>query len=555
MKGVPTSLLLARAIQKVSLITALVVSSTGLAYGQSFITKNILVIMTDDQRWDTVSQMPNLTSIASQGVTFPNAFMTTPLCGPSRSMLYSGGYLSQNTGVLGNNPPNGGAKIFNDQQNLGVMLQSAGYRTQFVGKWINGYEGMGKYVPPGWSQWIGRHSFATIANWSSFQYVFGASTQTPSTGTIVGAHEYTTYFERDQVLNFISSTPTTQPFFIFWAPSSPHPPATPAPEDMNLFTNYLYRGRGYGDTNLSTKPLWVQHFTPTETGAFGDQFVRNQLQSIQSVDRSVQSVIDELKTLGLYDNTLIIFTSDNGYMWGEHGLWGKDKAYQESLKVPLIVLMPGVTPRTDNSLVAASLDIGPTLFEIAGITKKTDGMSLVSLLNTPGSPWRADFFIEAADNNFNGNAIWAGLQNSQYKYVRYWTGEEELYDLNADPYELNNLQSDPTHTAVKSDMWTRTQQLRGLAIIPVNNLPASRVGVPFSFQMQPWGGQAPFTWTVSTGSLPPGITLDAVGGLISGTPTAKGAYQFSLRIADSSLATQTGKPKTFASRVLKIVVN
>jgi hypothetical protein len=290
-------------------------------------------------------------------------------------------------------------------------------------------------------------------------------------------------------------------------------------------------------------------------GAYGDQFVRNQLQAIQSVDRSVQSVIDELKTLGLYDNTVIIFTSDNGYMWGEHGLWGKDKAYQESLRIPFIVLMPGVPPRTDNSLIAASLDIGPTLFEIAGITKNTDGMSLVSLLNTPGTPWRADFFIEAADNNLGGDAIWAGLQNSHYKYVRYWTGEEELYDLNADPYELDNLQNDPTQAQVKAAMWTRTQQLRGLAIIPVNKLPASKVGVPFRYQMRTWGGLAPFKWTVSTGSLPPGIKLNTVAGRIAGTPTARGTYQFSLRISDSSLATQRGKPKTFVSRLLKMIVN
>ncbi len=297
MKSVRASILLAGEIQKLGLLIALIIGSIGLAHAQSFIPKNILVIMTDDQRWDTVEQMPNLTSIAAQGVTFPNAFMTTPLCGPSRSMLYSGGYLSQNTGVLGNNPPNGGAKIFNDHDNLGMLLQAAGYRTQFVGKWINGYEGMSKYVPPGWSQWIGRHSFATVANWSSFQYVIGTSTQTSSTGTIVTAKEYTTYYERDQVLSFLSSTPTTQPFFIFWAPSSPHPPAVPAPEDADLFANYVYRGRGYNDPNLSTKPSWVRHYTPP-AGPYGDGFVRNQLQSIQSVDRSVQSVIDELENAG-----------------------------------------------------------------------------------------------------------------------------------------------------------------------------------------------------------------------------------------------------------------
>jgi arylsulfatase A-like enzyme len=299
----------------------------------------------------------------------------------------------------------------------------------------------------------------------------------------------------------------------------------------------------------------VRHYKPTADGAYGDDFVRKQLQSLQSLDRSVQSVIDQLKTSGLYDNTVIIFTSDNGYLWGEHGLWGKDKAYEESLKIPLFVIMPGIAARVDNSLIAASIDVASTVFDIAGISKQTDGMSLVPLLNTPGAPWRADFFIEAADDNTGGNAIWSGLQNGQYKYVRYWTGEEELYDLNADPYELVNLQSDAAHADVKAEMWQRTQQLRGLAIIPVIKFPASKVGTPFSYQMQTWGGLAPFTWTLLSGALPPGVTLDSAAGLIQGTPTAAGTYKFALRIYDSSLATQTGKPKTFASRVMSLVVS
>jgi N-acetylglucosamine-6-sulfatase len=543
----------ARTIRQLGLLTALIIGGIGLAQGQS--ARNILVILSDDQRWDTVNQMPYLSAIATQGVTFPNAFTTTPLCAPSRSMLFSGGYLSQNTGVFGNNPPNGGAKLFNDRANLGVMLQSAGYKTLFVGKWINGYEGMSKYVPPGWSQWVGRHSFATQTSWSSFQYVFGSSTGTSSTGTISTANEYTAYYERDQLLKFLSNTPATQPFFILWSPTSPHPPATPAPEDKNLFGSFLYRGRGYGETDLSDKPSWVRHYKPGGEDTGGDAFVRKQLQTLQSLDRSVQSVIDALISSGRYDNTVIIYTSDNGYLWGEHGLWGKNKPYEESMKVPFIVLMPGVAPRTDNALVATSLDIGPTLFEIAGIAKQTDGMSLVSRLNSPASPWRTEFFIEAADYNLGGNAIWAGVQNGQYKYVRYWTGEEELYDLNADPYELNSLQKDPAHDNVRGAMWGRTQELLGLAIVPVTAFPASRAGTPFSYQMRIWGGHAPFTWTVITGSLPPGMILDRAAGLIHGTPTASGTYQFSLRITDSSLATQAGKPKTFATKALKLVVN
>ncbi len=520
------------------------------AVGPALAQMNVVVIMTDDQRSDTVSWTPNIAALAAQGVTFSNAFMPTPLCGPSRAMLFSGGYRSQNTGVLTNAAPNGGAKIFNDAGNVGVMLQTAGYRTQFVGKWINAYEGMGKYVPPGWTKWVGRHSFATTTSWSSFQYTTGTSGKTSSTGVISTAHQYTTDFERDQVLDFMSSTPAGQPFFVLWATSAPHPPATPEAQDANLFPGYVYRGRGYGETDLSDKPAWVRSFTGKDT----DEFVRDQLRSLQSVDRAVADVVAKLKALGKLNNTVIIFTSDNGYLWGEHGLWGKDKIYEESIRVPFIVVMPGVAPRTDDSLVLPSLDIGPTAFEIAGVSKKTDGMSLISLLTYSGQPWRTDFFFEHAAENVNGNAIWAGIRDSRWKYVRYWTGDEELYDLNADPYELKSLHKDSSLSALKTMMWTRTQQQLGLAIIPVKKFPSSKVGVHFSYQMKPWGGVAPFTWIVVSGQIPPGLTLNAATGVIQGTPTKQGTYSFAVRLTDSSLATQAGKARTFITKTMALAV-
>ena len=536
-------------LKRLSLALA-AVAGLSMAVAPALAQMNVLVILTDDERFDSVVWTPNIADLASRGVTFANAYMPTPICGPSRAMLFSGGFLAHNTGVLANSAPDGGAKLFNDKDNLGVMLQSAGYRTEFVGKWINGYEGMGNYVPPGWSKFVGRHSFATTTNWSSFQYITGTSNQNSSAGTISRAQQYTTYFERDQVLSFVRSTPVGQPFFVLWATSAPHPPATPAPEDAALFPGYTYTGRGYGETDLSDKPAWVRTNQVTQT----EEFVRDQLRSLQSVDRSVAALVNGLQQLGRLNNTVIIFTSDNGYMWGEHGLWAKDKAYEESLRVPLVVVMPGVAPRTDASLVLPSLDIGPTLFELAGISKQTDGTSLVSLLQVPGQPWRTNFVYESTEDNVGGNAIWAGLHDDRWKYTRYGTGEEELYDLNADPYELNSLHKDPTLATLKTSMWAQIQPRIGLAILPVTYFPRGKVGTQFRFQMKTWGGASPFAWNVDSGQLPPGLTLNAATGLIQGKPGTAGTYQFSIRVTDSSLATQAGKARTFVTKSMKLIV-
>jgi len=317
-----------------------------------------------------------------------------------------------------------------------------------------------------------------------------------------------------------------------------------------LFLDFTYTGRGYGETDLSDKPTWVRRSHDVDN----EVFVRHQLQSLQSVDRSIADVIARLKSLGRFNNTLIIFTSDNGYMWGEHGIWGKDSAYEEAMRVPFIVLMPGVAPRTDASLVLPSLDLGPTLFDLAGISKKTDGTSLVPLLKVPGQPWRTDFFFEKTSSAPGPSAIWAGVRDGRWKYVSYANGDEELYDLNADPFELTSRHKDPTLSALKSSLRARTQQQLGLGIVAPTTAPACSVGTPFSWPMKTWGGQAPFSWSVTTGQLPPGLALDPSSGVIRGTPSLSGTYQFSVRVTDSALATQTGKPRSFVTRPIKLIV-
>jgi arylsulfatase A-like enzyme len=540
-------------------------AALGLALGLALkcsAAPNVLIVLTDDQRWDTVQYMPNLSALAANGVTFANALQPTPLCAPSRSMLYSGGYHSHDTGVLGNTEPNGGIGHFHDANNLGAMLQAAGYETFFTGKWVNGYETSTSYVPPGWTHWYGRKTTAVVQDWNKFKYIIGSSTTSSNNlGKVFQPNQYTTYYERDRVLAQINASAANpaKPFFILWASSAPHPKAQPAPEDATAFSDFTYRGRGVTETDFSDKPSYVRNANPNLTAAgAGDEFVRNQLRSLQAVDRSVKAVIDQLKANGQYDNTLIIYTSDNGYMWDEHKEWFKSKPYQEDLRVPFIVWMPGIAPRVDQSIIAPSLDIGPTLFELAGINKQTHGMSIVPLLNNPSAPWRTELFLEEQDNIPAGaQSIWAGVITANYQYDRYWTGEEELYDVLTDPYQLQSLHNDPALASVKSSMVSSTNSQLGLAIVPPNtgsNLKQGRVGKAYSYQMLVWGGQSPLHWTLVSGSLPPGLTLDEAFGIVSGVPTTAGTYTFVMRLTDSAISPQSGLPHTFVSRSLKLVV-
>ncbi|HET7203188.1 MAG TPA: sulfatase-like hydrolase/transferase [Steroidobacteraceae bacterium] len=522
------------------------------AIGVANARMNVVVVMTDDQRFDTLSKTPNIAQLAAKGVQFTRAYQTTPVCGPARASILSGGFLSQNTGILENSEPNGGAKLFNDQGNLGAVMQSTGYRTLFAGKWVNGYESRGSYVPPGWSRFVGRHSYANSTSWFNFKYTQGSSGASASAyGQIVEANRYTTYYERDQVLNFLDSVPAGQPFFVFWSPSAPHELAMPAPEDADAFPDFQYNGRGVTETDLSDKPRWVrQNSDPPDD----IEFIRDQLRSMLSVDRSVAAIVDRVRAMGQLDNTVFILTSDNGYMWNEHGLWRKNKAYDEAMRVSLAVVVPRVAPRKEAKLVAPNLDIGPTVFDVAGVSRKSDGRTLLPLVRNPGAAWRGDLFVEMSNSTLNGNAIWAGVVNQRWKYVRYWTGEEELYDLQSDPYELQSRHADASLETLKAGLAARTDAQLGLAIVPVPKLPAAYVGRAFSYRMRPWGGEAPFQWEVGAGGLPPGLSVNPTTGVISGTPTARGTYQFRIRLTDSVLATQAKRPRTFLTRVMRLVV-
>ena len=225
---------------------------------------NFVLVITDDQRWDTLWAMPIVMDKLSQGgVTFTNAFVTSPICCPSRASLLSGGFYAHNTSVLDNIRPNGGAAKFNDADTLATSLQSVGYKTGHIGmKYLNEYARIAPYIPPGWTRFINFNRPAVGQEWTDYTVAKGSSTwNEPSNGELLQVSQYMTDFLKDEALKFIDDY-ADSPFFLYFSPMAPHYPAIPAQEDANLFSDYVYRDRAYGETDVSDKPPILQAHSP-----------------------------------------------------------------------------------------------------------------------------------------------------------------------------------------------------------------------------------------------------------------------------------------------------
>jgi arylsulfatase A-like enzyme len=413
---------------------------------------DIILILTDDQPRHTMDLMPQVNAlIGDQGVRFTNYYVSTPICGASRANILSGRY-SHHTHVFGNG---NAADRFDDSVSLATWLHGAGYKTALVGKYFNNYDEISPYVPPGWDDW--RVFLQTLY----FDYDLNEN------GTIVHygstPADYSTTVLANHAVQIIQQTPTNQPLFLEVATWAPHTPATPEPSDVGAMAGLpLYAPPSFNEADVSDKPLWVRDLpllTPQKVQNF-TQFHEDEGETLLAVDRAVADIVNALAQAGRLQNAVLIFTSDNGWSNGVHRWERKLCPYEECAAQPLLIRAPGLTPRNEAAL-ASNIDLAPTIAEFAGIAPggPVNGISLVPLLQNPATPWRDAILLEnlsGAEANMNYYAI----RDPRYLYTEYANGDRELYDLQNDPFELDNAYDNPAYASVIAALQTRLQQLK-----------------------------------------------------------------------------------------------
>jgi arylsulfatase A-like enzyme len=430
-------------VASMGLIRALLISLASLAFPgpasaaeapASAAQPNIVLVVTDDQRWDTLRFMPTVQrELVGRGVAFKNGFVTNPVCCPSRASILTGAY-SHTTGVYQNSGFMGGFPAFRDESTIATWLNDAGYETGLFGKYMNVYRG--PYVPPGWDRWVafrqvGYHTYALTVDGENLP---------------LATQRYSTDRLADEAVSFIRESP--RPFFLYLAPFAPHKEAEPARRHRSAFSNLpRWRPPSYNERDVSDKPAWLRTEPRLDAAkrAALDVTRLNSLRSLLAVDDAVGRVIQTLSESGDLTNTVIVFTSDNGLLWGEHRWKARKKVpYEEAIRVPFVVRYDALVsaPRRETRPVL-NIDIAPTLAAAAGVPAPgAEGRSMLPVLSADaGVAWRTRFLVEHlnATPRAPKPPTYCALRTPRHAFITYRTGERELYDLAVDRYQLRNL--------------------------------------------------------------------------------------------------------------------
>jgi N-acetylglucosamine-6-sulfatase len=432
---------------------------------------NVVFILTDDLSWNLINDKfaPHIVQLQKRGETFNHYFVDDSLCCPSRSSIFTG-LFPHDTNVATNLPPDGGFQKFQsqglDQKTFAVALQSSGYSTSMLGKYLNGYgDPMNPEtapVPPGWSDWHVSNS----TGYAEFNFLLNDN---GTVNSYNGPDNYGVDVLNSDAQSFINRS-AGNPFAVEVATFAPHAPYTPAPRNANDFPGLTEPRDASFNTNNVNPPAWLgqrRALKPKQIASIDADF-RKRAQAVEAVDKLVADTEATLAAKHLTDKTYIVFSSDNGYHLGQHRLrQGKQTAFDTDIRVPLIVAGPGVPHNRVVPQVAQNADLYPTFAELTGATPATpiDGHSLVPLLhpskNAP--PWRTAALVEHKGRNndpadpdfegggsdpttydairisskhlphFNGSveAVYVEYQDSQH--------ETEYYDIKKDPLERRNI--------------------------------------------------------------------------------------------------------------------
>jgi len=419
---------------------------------------NIVLIVTDDQDFSSLKQMRNVRELIEQpGTSFSNFFVSTPGCCPSRASILRGQY-THNHRVWTSSAPDGGYSTFRDlgheRSTVATWLQAETYRTALVGKYLNEYgeQTATTRVPPGWDEWYASTSI------KYFDYDLVENGKLVHYGT--DPKDYLTDVLSRKALSFVHrSAQDGKPFFLYLAPRAPHGPATPAPRHEGKFDRVkVSRDGSFNEDDVGDKPDYVRNsprLTANEIRQL-DALHRDRLRTLQAVDEMVGELFQTLRETGALDTTYVFFTSDNGYLLGQHRRAEKGLPYEEAIRVPLLVRGPGVRKGVVERRLASNIDLAPTIAELAGATPRNavDGRSLVPLLeSTPPVRWRQATIVENAGPDEvsalagdigttpNNPPFWALRMEDRVYIESPRTDERELSAPRPrqDPFQLRNL--------------------------------------------------------------------------------------------------------------------
>ena len=443
--------------------------------------RNVVFILSDDHRYDAMGFMghplaktPHMDAMAKNGAHLKNAFVTTSLCSPSRASILTGLYTFRHR-VIDNQRLVPEGTLFFPQ-----YLQKAGYTTGFIGKWHMGhasddprpgfdywfsFKGQGKYYPP-------NDGYTLNDN-----------------GKRVAQDGYITPLLTGKAIEFLQQQhDAEEPFFLYLSHKAVHDPFTPEPKYEGTLKDIpftLPHSSELLNDNLKNRPRWLLDQRnswhgmdfPLHTGQSVESFYKRYCESLRSVDDSIGAVMNQLKKMGVYDETLVIYMGDNGFMFGEHGLIDKRVAYETSSRVPMLMQCPEIIRGgTVVNQVVANIDIAPTVMEAMGLVKPRhmDGQSFLPLAQGTSIPWR-DYFLYVYywEQNYPQTPTHFSLRGDRYKYTTYYGlwDTDELFDIQADPMEQKNLIHDPKYQKTKTQMQSRLYEMMdelGGMTIPLN---------------------------------------------------------------------------------------